>query len=138
MDNGSKDLVGIRYCDKKHDDLEKLIAEKAHKVFSVLSTRLDGNDRALLVLKEVTEARLDVLNHLRSDVEKDREYFARKDVVNPRIDNLFDWKSSVNDQLTRIDVTNNAKLNRQNVFSIISLVFVALMFIFQLYLHFGK
>ena len=110
------------FCRERHRLTELNVCAKISRVDERLTARLDGMDKALEIKTKEMDRRLEGLNELREDVVRDRDQFARKEVLDSKIDAYDKWITIANEKLTRLLVEYETRINRAGMVAIVAVV----------------
>jgi hypothetical protein len=70
------------------DERDKRYSQRSESQDLAVASALQTSEKAIIKAEAATEKRLEGLNELRSMAEDQAKYFARTEVINPRIDAL--------------------------------------------------
>jgi hypothetical protein len=87
-----------------------------------VGTRIDGMDKALKVKEVETERRLEALNELRGDVEKDRGLLVKQETYELKMAGIDLWLVGANDKFTRLMTKYDNRFTTATVIAAISLI----------------
>jgi len=107
-----------------HDTMDNLTKER----FATIRERFEGNDKALKILADQMERRLEALNELRSEVTKDREDLVQKRVYDIQVQQ---YNTSVENFARRLTIIETRSVTWTAALG-------TLFLLVQLILHFWK
>ena len=118
--------------ERLHNYCEKHILTQIEKVQAVFATRFEAMDHALELKTHELNRRLEGLNELREEVIRDRDQFARRDVIEGKMRDYDQWITNANETLTKLMVSYNSRITQTTIGAIISVVIslLALLMVF--------
>ena len=101
----------------------------------VIETRIDGMDRATIVKTSEIDRRLEEHNRLRQEVMTDRAQFLRSDTFDTFEKARGEWKTLVDNQLTKLMTKYENRMTTANITAVVALLLTVVNIIIFLVLH---
>ena len=100
----------------------KIIEARLEGINECIAARIDGMDRAAVLKAEEIDRRLEEHNKLREEVVTDRRQFLRAETFESFEKARSEWKTLVDNQLTKLMTKYDSRMTTANITAIIALL----------------